>query len=179
MVPRLAGSSSVPEIVQMRCDPLRSESLIHIFIIYDTDNGSLLFIDRQHKNLMLALVEASAFYKVVTVRGKALLKAPALDPVSRKPLCNERRFIRNSSDPVKHENQQYVKLFLQGKLFDDLELVAVFCPHLMAGNAFLLLFVDDYPIFLLAELMAGFSLHGHIGLIFVVVIHLLVGGNTV
>ena len=68
---------------------------------------------------------------------------------------------------------------LSGQPLDDLQLVAILCPDLMPGNAFLLLLMDDGPARLVTEGVAGFPLHGDVGLVFVVVVHLFVGGDTV
>ena len=107
------------------------------------------------------------------------LGAPDLNAVADKPLHHKWGFIRNSADSVKHEHQKNIKFPLKGMLFDDLQLVPVFRSHLMAGNAFFLLLMDDLPSFFRSETMAGLALHGNISSMVVAVVHLFVCRNTV
>ena len=109
----------------------------------------------------------------------AFLGAPHLDALFDEPLHHKGGLIGDAPDAVKHEHQQDVELFLFGQLLDDLQLVAVLCPDLMPGNAFLLFLMDDGSAHFVTEGVAGFPLHGDAGLVFVVVVHLFVGGNTI
>ena len=108
-----------------------------------------------------------------------LLCTPYPDAALNEPLHHKGRFVSDSPDTVKHEHQQNIKLALLGKLLDGLNLVPVFGPYLVAGHAVLLFLMDDHPAHLICELMALPALHGNVGLAFVVVVHLLVGGNSV
>ena len=66
-----------------------------------------------------------------------------------------------------------------GKPFDRLELIPVFRPYLVAGQAVLLFLMDDHPAHLIYELVAFLTLHGDVSLVFIVIVHLLVGGHSV
>ena len=108
-----------------------------------------------------------------------LLGAPHPDAVLDKPFHHKGRFIRDAANAVKHEHKQNIKLALLGVFLDNLHLVPVFRPYLVAGNAVLLFLVNNRPALFLREAVAGFTLHGDVRLVFIVVIHLLVGGNSV
>ena len=96
----------------------------------------------------------------------ALLGAPHLDPILYKPFHHKGRFVRDTSDTVEHEHKQNIELFLLRHTLDDLQLVAVFSSYLMTGHAFFLFLVNDLPAHFFAKRMAGFALHGNIGLVF-------------
>ena len=68
---------------------------------------------------------------------------------------------------------------LLGKLLDGLNLVPVFGPYLVAGYAVLLFFVNNRPAHLFTEAVALSALHGDVGLAFIVIVHLLVGGHSI
>ena len=68
---------------------------------------------------------------------------------------------------------------LLGTLLDDLQLVPVFGSNLMPGHAVLLFLVNNRPAHFFTEAMALSALHGNVGLAFVVVVHLFVGGHAV
>ena len=199
---------------------------MYIFVKDDTHHSSLGLVDDQIIKLMLALVEAPAFHKVIAVWSKAafkaatlnelaqcgfgtdkslfaftislpkadivgelvrvaveallpLLSAPYIDPVLYEPFYYKGCFISDTPNAVKHEHQQNIKPFLLCQFFDDLQLVPVFSSYLVARNAFLLFLMDNHPAHFFAKGIAGFPLHGNISLVFIVMFHLLVGGNTV
>ena len=108
-----------------------------------------------------------------------LLGTPDPDSVLNKPFYHKGRFISDTPDAVKHEHKQNIEFPLLGAFFDNLQLVAVFGSHLMPGHAVLLLLVNDRPSYFFTEAMALSALHGNVGLAFVVVVHLLVGGHAV
>ena len=108
-----------------------------------------------------------------------LLGTPDANAIAHEPLHHKGRFIRDTPDPVKHENQQDIKFPLLGVFFDNLQLITVGRPYLVAGYALFLFFVKDCPAFVLGKLPAGFSLHGDICLVLIRVIHLLIGRYTV
>ena len=108
-----------------------------------------------------------------------LLGAPYLDPVLYEPFHHKRRFVSDTPDAVKHEHQQNIELALLGPFFDDLEFVAVFGPYLVAGYAVLLFFVNNRLAHLFTEAVALSALHGDVGLAFIVIVHLLVGGHSI
>ena len=68
---------------------------------------------------------------------------------------------------------------MTGVFFDDLELVTVFCPDFVAGNAVLLFLVNDGPALFLRKAVAGFPLHGDVCLTFIIIVPLLTGGHPV
>ena len=108
-----------------------------------------------------------------------LLGTPYPDAVLNKPLYHKGRFVSDTPDAVKHEHQQNIELALLGKLLDGLNLVPIFGPYLVAGHAVLLFLVDDHPAHLICELVTLAALHGDVGLVFIVIVHLLVGGYSV
>ena len=108
-----------------------------------------------------------------------LLGAPDPDAVLDEPFHHKGRFVCDPPDAVKHEHQQNIKLALPGPFLDDLQLVPVFGSYLVTGNAVLLFLVNNRPAHFLTKSVAGFSLHGNIGLVFIVVIHLLIGRHPV
>ncbi len=107
------------------------------------------------------------------------LGAPYLDPLLDEPFHHKGRLICNAPDAVKHEHQQDIELFLPGQPLDDLQLVPVFCPDFVARDSLLLFLMDDGPAHFVTEGTAGFPLHGNVGLVFVIVVHLFVGGNAI
>ena len=68
---------------------------------------------------------------------------------------------------------------LLGTLLDDLQLVPVFGSNLMPEHTVLLFLVNNRPAHFFTEAMALPALHGNVGLAFVIVVHLLVGGHAV
>lgn len=108
-----------------------------------------------------------------------LLGTPHPDAIFYEPFHHKRRLVRDPPDAVKHEHQQDVKLALLGAFFYKLELVTVFGPYLMSGNAVLLLLVNNRPALFLRKTVAGFSLHQEVCLTFIIVIHLFIGGYSV
>lgn len=88
-------------------------------------------------------------------------------------------FALGTPDAVKHEHEQNIEFPLLGALLDDLQLVPVFSSNLMPGHAVLLFLVNNRPAHFFTEAMALSALHGNVGLAFVVVVHLLVGGHAV
>ena len=119
------------------------------------------------------------FVGVVVKPLLALLGAPDPDAVLDEPFHHKGRFIRDPPDAVKHEHQQNIKLALPSPFLDDLQLVPVFRPYLVTGNAVLLFLVNNCPAHFLTKGVAGFPLHGNVGLVFIVVIHLLIGRHPV
>ena len=108
-----------------------------------------------------------------------LLRTPYANTVVYQPLHHKRRFVCDTANTVKHEDKQYIKLLCTCQFFDFLYLITVFRSYLVPGNTFLLQFIDDLPTHPVAELAAGFSLHGNIRLVLFIVVHLLTGRNTV
>ena len=132
--------------------------------------------------LSVGLPETDVIGELVGVAVKTLLAflgAPYLDPLLDEPFHHKGRFICNAPDAVKHEHQQDVELFLPGQILDDLQLVTILCSDFVAGNTFLLFLMDNGPAHFVTEGAAGFPLHGDVGLVFVVVVHLFVGGNAI
>ncbi len=83
VVPHLTRSCPVALFVQVGGNPLSAEALMHILVKNDSHHGGLGFIDYQIVELMLALVEAPAFYKVITVWSKAAFEAAALNELAQ------------------------------------------------------------------------------------------------
>jgi len=108
-----------------------------------------------------------------------LLRTPDPDAVLNKPFHHERRFVSDTPDTVKHEHKQNIEFSLFGSFLDDLQLVPVFGSNFMPGHAVLLLLVNNRPSHFFTEAMALSALHGNVGLAFVIVVHLLVGGHAV
>lgn len=108
-----------------------------------------------------------------------LLGTPDTNAVLDKPFHHKRRFVSDTPDAVKHEHEQNIEFPLLGALLDDLQLVPVFSSNLMPGHAVLLFLVNNRPAHFFTEAMALSALHGNVGLAFVVVVHLLVGGHAV
>ena len=109
----------------------------------------------------------------------SLLGTPDTDAVLDKPFHHKRRFVSDTPDAVKHKHKQNIEFPLLGSLLDDLQLVPVFGSNLMPGHTVLLFLMNDRPAHFFTEAMALSALHGNVGLAFVVVVHLLVGGHTV
>ena len=108
-----------------------------------------------------------------------LLRGPYLNTVLDEPLYDERRFVGDTSDTVKHKHEEDIELALAGKLFDSLYFVTVFGTDLVTGYAVLLFLVNDRPAHLIRKAVTGFAQHRNICFIVIVVIHLLVRRNTV
>ena len=114
----------------------------------------------------------------------ALYNAPGMiddivHEIFRKVKSLSKSEILSASHSAKHEHQQNIKLALSGVFLDDLELIAVLGPDLVAGYAVLLLLMNDRPALLLRKAMAGFPLHRDVGLALVVVVHLFVGRHPI
>ena len=61
---------------------------MHIFVKDDPYHSGLGFIDSQLKNLVLAFIEASAFYKVIPPIGsKTALETAVLDKLAESGFC--------------------------------------------------------------------------------------------
>ena len=90
VVPHLTRSCTVALLVQVGGNPLSAEALMHILVEDDPNHGGLGFIDYQIIELMLALVEAPAFYKVIAVWSKAAFEAAALDELAQCGLGTDR-----------------------------------------------------------------------------------------
>ena len=108
-----------------------------------------------------------------------LLRTPDPDAVLNKPFHHKRRFVSDTPDAVKHEHKQNIEFSLLGSFLDDLQLVPVFGSNLMPGHTVLLFLVNNRPAHFFTEAMALSALHGNVGLAFVIVVHLLVGGHAV
>ena len=107
------------------------------------------------------------------------LRAPNLYSVLDEPFDDKRRFVRDTTDAVEHKDEQNIELAFAGKFFYRLNLISVFRSDFMAGNAVLLLLVNDLPSHLLGEFTARLALHRDIRFVIIVVIDLLIRGNTV
>ena len=108
-----------------------------------------------------------------------LFGAPNANTIFHKPFYDKGCLIGNTAYTVKHEHEEDVKLFLPCRVFDKLYLIPVFGPYLMAGYAFFLFFLDDYPAHAFSELVTLQALHRNIGFILFIVVYLLISGNTV
>ena len=138
--------------------------------------------DRSLFAFTVSLPEADIVGEFVGVGIKTLLTllgTPYPDAVLDKPFHHKGRFVSDTPDAVKHEHQQNIELALLGPFFDDLEFVAVFGPYLVAGYAVLLFLVNNRPAHLFTEAVALSALHGDVGLAFIVIVHLLVGGHSI
>ena len=97
-----------------------------------------------------------------------------------KPFHNERRFIVNAPDTVKHEHKQHVKFFIQCRLLQVKDCVTVLGGNLKPGNAFFLVFLHDFPILpIFHKLLAGSPLHGDVVVVVLADVYLFFGGNPV
>ena len=105
--------------------------------------------------------------------------APDLNAVVDEPFDHERRFFGSSANTVKHEHQQNIEFTLFGIFLDELNFITVIGADLEAWHAVFLFLVHDGPAHPLCELTAGFSLHGDVSLILVIVVDLLGGGDAV
>ena len=83
VVPHLARSGPVALFVQVGSNPLSAEALMHILVKDDPHHSSLGFVDDQIIKLMLALVEAPAFHKVIAVWSKAAFETAALNELAQ------------------------------------------------------------------------------------------------
>ena len=139
-----------------------------------TDRGFLAFA--------VGLPEADIVEQLIDVIVKTLfafLRAPDLYSVLDEPFHNERRFVRDTTDTVEHENEQNIELAFPGKFFYCLDLVAVLGAYFVTGNAVFLFLVYDIPAHLLGKSVTRLSLHRDIRFVIIVVIDLLIRGNTV
>ena len=149
-------------------DPLRHH-LVHTGL--DTDGGLFGFARR--------LPETDVVHQLVHMLIKFLLPfidAPNLNAVVGKPFQNKRRFVFDSSETVKHENEQNIKLFIQRRFFQFLNGVPLFGGYLEAGDPLLLLFNQDSPSHSGGEIVAGNPLHRNVVFDH---IDLLRGGNPI
>lgn len=138
--------------------------------------------DRSLFAFAVSLPEADIVGELVSMGIKTLLTllgTPYPDAVLNKPLYHKGRFVSDTPDAVKHEHQQNIELALLGPFLDDLELIAVFGPYLVAGHAVLLFLVNNRPAHLFTEAVTLPALHGDVGLAFIVIVHLLVGGHSI
>ena len=132
--------------------------------------------------LTVCLPEADVVGETVNMRVDPLftfVDAPDLNAVVDEPLDYERRFFSSSANAVEHEHQQDIEFALFSVFFDELDLVTVIGADLESGHAVFPFLVHDGPAHPLCELTAGFSLHGDVGLILVIVVDLLGGGDAV
>ena len=109
----------------------------------------------------------------------ALLSAPHPDAVSYKPFHDKGRFICDTPDAVKHENQKNIELSISGVILDDLQLVTGRCADFVTGHALFLFFVDDDPALRFGKLVAGFALHRQVSFVVGIEIHLFIRGHAV
>ena len=120
-----------------------SHSPLKAAVLYQLTQGRF-GADRGLFALTVSQQEADVIGELVGMIVKPLLPllgAPDLYAVLDKPLHNKGGLVCDTANAVKHEHQQDVKLPLAGVLFDDLELVPVLRPDLMAGNTVLLFLV--------------------------------------
>ena len=132
--------------------------------------------------LTVCLPEADVVGETVNMRVDslfALIDAPDLNTVVDEPLDYERRFFGSSANTVEHEHQQNIEFALFGIFLDELNFITVIGADLEARHAVFLFLVHDGPAHPLCKLTAGFSLHGDIGLILVIVVDLFGGGDAV
>ena len=161
--------------------PIRSEAALEAAVLDELAEGGFC-TDRGFFAFAVGLPEADVIGELVRVIIKplfTLLRTPDPDAVLDKPFHHKGRFICDAPDAVKHEHKQNIEFSLLGAFLDDLQLVPVFGPDLMPGYAILLFFVNNGPAHFFTEAMTLSALHGNVGLAFVVVVHLLVGGHTV
>ena len=71
VVPLLARPGPVALIVQVGGDPLGPVALMHVFVKDNPHQVGLGLVDGQIVDLVLALVDPPAFYKVVAIGGVA------------------------------------------------------------------------------------------------------------
>ena len=90
MAPGLSRSCAIAQAVDICSDPLGPVAFVNIFIIHDTDNGGLGLIDRQGKDLMIALVDPPALYKVIAIRGNAAFETALLHKLAQGGFCADR-----------------------------------------------------------------------------------------
>ena len=109
----------------------------------------------------------------------ALIYAPYPDTVLNEPFNHEWSFFGSSAETVEHEYQEDIKLLVFCSLPDFLQDISVICTDLEAGHASFLLFHHNDPAHFFSEVSARFALHGDICLIITIVIHLLVGGDSI
>ena len=161
--------------------PIRSEAALEAAVLDELAEGGFC-TDRGFFAFAVGLPEADVIGELVRVIIKplfTLLRTPDPDAVLDKSFHHKGRFICDAPDAVKHEHKQNIEFSLLGAFLDDLQLVPVFGPDLMPGYAILLFFVNNGPAHFFTEAMTLSALHGNVGLAFVVVVHLLVGGHTV
>ena len=83
VVPHFTRSCPVSLFVQVGGNPLGAETLMYILVKDDTHHSSLGFVDDQIIKLMLALVEAPTFHKVIAVWSKAAFEAATLNELAQ------------------------------------------------------------------------------------------------
>ena len=91
--------------------------------ILDKLPQSGLGTDRGFFTFAIRLPEADIICELICVAVKPLLpllRAPHPDAIFHKPFHHKGRFVRDTSDAVKHEHQQNIKLALLGMFLDDL-----------------------------------------------------------
>ena len=66
---------------------MSTETLMHILVKDNPYHSGLGFIDSQFKNLVLAFIEASAFYKVIPIGSKTALETAVLDKLAESGFC--------------------------------------------------------------------------------------------
>ena len=66
---------------------MSAETLMHILVKDNPYHSGLSFIDSQLKNLVLAFIEASAFYKVIPIGSKTALETAVLDKLAESGFC--------------------------------------------------------------------------------------------
>lgn len=69
-MPHLAAPGPVALVIQVGGDSLGPIALMHILVKGNADNGGLGFIESQLVDLMLALIHAPAFHKVIAIMSK-------------------------------------------------------------------------------------------------------------
>ena len=132
--------------------------------------------------LTVCLPEADVVGEAVNMRINPLftfVDAPNLNAVVDEPLDYERRFFSSSANTVEHEHQQDIEFALFSIFLDELDLVTVTGADFESRHTVFLFLVHDGPAHPLCKLTASFSLHGDIGLILVIVVDLLGGGDAV
>ena len=98
----------------------------------------------------------------MTVILLAFVDTPHLYVVLGKPFKDERGFVFNTPETVKHKDKKDVKFFAYSRLFQDLYRVTFVCGHLIAGNAFFFFFNGNHPTHLFRKFVAGDLLHRNV-----------------
>ena len=103
---------------------------------------------------------------------KTDVDAPDLNALIDKPFNYERGSFGSSANAVEHEHQQDIEFALFGVFLDKLDLVSVVGADLEARYAVFLRLVHDSPAHPFRKLATGFSLHGDIRLVLLIVVDL-------